>query len=53
MKRVESIKVKKMESKNRIIAKIQRKKIKILRKILKRKKAIEHGKNSKLKRDIA
>lgn len=48
-KRVEAIKIKKTENKNRLIAKIQRKKIKFLRKILKTKKALE---TDNRKRDI-
>jgi hypothetical protein len=49
IKRIEAIKAKKMEGKNRLVAKIQRKKIKILRKILKTKKNLEKTTN---KRDI-
>ncbi len=47
--RIEEIKKRKTENKNRLIAKIQRKKIKVLRKMLKRKKDINERNN---KRDI-
>lgn len=46
-KRIEAIRAKKTEGKNRLVAKIQRRKIKILRKILKEKKTIESKKNKK------
>lgn len=39
--RIEDIKIKKTEHKNRLIAKIQRRKIKVLRKQLKRRKSID------------
>jgi hypothetical protein len=48
-KRLEAIRAKKTEGKNRLTAKIQRRKIKILRKILKTRKALD---NDSLKRDI-
>lgn len=38
MKRIEEIKIRKTEQKNRLIAKIQRKKIKVMRKLLKSRK---------------
>jgi hypothetical protein len=37
--RIEDIKIRKTEQKNRLVAKIQRKKIKVLRKLLKSRKA--------------
>lgn len=48
-KRIEAIRAKKTEEKNRLVAKIQRRKIKILRKILKTKKKLEKDER---KRDI-
>jgi hypothetical protein len=48
-KRVEAIKIKKTENKHRLVAKIQKKKIKFLRKILKIKRSQE---NDNRKRDI-
>jgi hypothetical protein len=47
--RIEEIKLRKTEHKNRLIAKIQRKKIKVLRKMLKRKKELS---NTSQKREI-
>ena len=41
MQRIEEIKIRKTEQKNRLIAKIQRKKIKVLRKLLKSRKEEE------------
>ena len=38
MQRIEEIKIRKTEQKNRLIAKIQRKKIKVMRKLLKSRK---------------
>lgn len=38
IQRIEEIKIRKTEQKNRLIAKIQRKKIKVLRKLLKSRK---------------
>ena len=48
-RRIDDIKIKKTEQKNRLIAKIQRKKIKVLRKLMKSKKQEE---DPQLKRDI-
>ena len=48
-KRLEAIRAKKTEAKNRLTAKIQKRKIKILRKILKTKKSLD---TDTLKRDI-
>jgi phage tail tape-measure protein len=48
-RRIEAIRAKKTEGKNRLIAKIQRSKIKKLRKIMKAKKQMEQD---PLKRDI-
>ena len=47
--RIEEIKIKKTEQKNRLIAKIQRRKIKVLRKLIKRRKEID---DDKRKREI-